>query len=51
MALKILNLTISLSNSIVNVLTSTSILVLVVLRSGLPKRMGDELSELHLPYQ
>jgi hypothetical protein len=51
MALKIMNLTILASNSIVNVLTGTLILVLVVLRSGLPKRMGDELGELHLPYQ
>jgi hypothetical protein len=46
MILKILNSTISPSNSIVNILVYTSILVLDVLSKSLPKRMGDELDEL-----
>jgi len=45
MALKIFNSIISPLNSIVNISTCISILVLIVLRNGLPKRMDDELSK------
>jgi len=44
--IKILNSTISPSNSIINNFACTSILVLVVIRNSIPKKIDDELGEL-----